>query len=120
MDYYNLLTILLFILFLFSLFYYIYKNKNTIIRYQTVKEYIDEDYNISSLDKLYKRKSCNDYCSKNMCDNYYQKLDYYKKCNNCQKKFKCFNHLTNECDLCLSFGINQCISPINPKDNLCK
>ena len=78
MNYYNSLTILLFILFLFSLFYYIYKNKNTIIRYQTVKEYNDEDYNTSSLDNLYKRKTCDDYCSKNMCDYYEQKLDIIK------------------------------------------
>ncbi len=120
MNYYNSLTILLFILFLISLFYYTYKNKNTIIRYQTVKEYNDEDYNISSLDNLYKRKTCDDYCSKNMCDYYEQKLDNYKKCSNCQTKLSCFNPVTNECESCLSFGINQCIIPTNPKDNLCK
>lgn len=123
MNYYNSLTILLMILFFISLFYYIYKNKNTIIGYQTVKEYNayrNEDYNISTLDKLYKRKSCDDYCSKTTCDEYERKMEYYKNCQDCQKKLLCFNPITNKCEMCISFGINQCSVPPNPINNLCK
>ena len=44
----------------------------------------------------------------------------YKKCSKCQSIFSCFNPVSNECESCLSFGINQCIIPKNPKDNLCE
>ena len=116
----HLITIVLIIIFLFSLSYYLYFNKNKIIGYQTIKSFEKQDADLSNLDDLYKRKTCNDYCSKNLCNNYEIKLNNYRKCLNCQKNFKCYNPFTNSCEFCFSFGINQCKTPINPKNNLCK
>lgn len=116
----HLITIILILLFLFSLFYFIYVNKNVIIGYQTIKDYKKADYDLSTLDNLYKRKTCDDYCSKKLCNNYENNLKNYKKCLDCQKKFQCYNSFTDKCEFCFSFGINQCKTPINPKNNLCQ
>jgi len=113
------ISIILIVLFFVLLFYYLYQNKNKIIGYQTIKDYTKPDYNFTKMNKIYKRNSCNDYCSKELCDNYDIDLQNYKKCLNCQGQFKCFNSYNNKCEFCYSFGLNQCKTPINPKNNIC-
>lgn len=113
------ISILLIFLFFALLIYYIYVNKNHIIGYQTIKDYNSIDYNMTKLNNKYKRKSCDDYCSKELCNNFNIDIDNYKKCLNCQGKFKCHNQNTDKCEYCLSFGFNQCTKPINPKNNMC-
>ena len=114
------ISIILIFLFFILLIYYIYLNKNYIIGYQTIKDYNSIDFNLNNLNNKYKRKSCDDYCSKEICNNFNIDVNNYKKCLNCQGKFKCYNSYTDSCDYCLSLGINQCKTPINPKYNLCK
>lgn len=115
----HLISIVLVVIFLFSFFYYLYKNKNSIIGYQTIKNFDKHDADLTKLDNLYKRKTCNDYCSSGICNNYEIKLNNYKKCLNCQKKFQCYNSFTDKCEFCFSFGINQCNAPENPINTLC-
>jgi hypothetical protein len=115
----HLVTIVLIIIFIFSLIYYLYFNKNTIIGYQTIKNFEKQNADLSKLDDLYKRKTCDDYCSTDICNNYKIKLNNHKECLNCQKKFQCYNPFTNQCEFCLSLGINQCDTPINPINTLC-
>ena len=119
MNIYTIVSIFLIILFFCLLFYYIYENQNKIISYQTTKQKKEKDYDLSKL-KKYKKTTCNDYCSNNLCDHYHTELYNYKKCLNCQKDFKCYNVFTNNCENCISFGINQCKMPLNPKNNFCK
>lgn len=116
----HFISIILIVLFLFSFVYYLYFNKNKIIGYQTIKNFEKQDADFTELDKLFKRKTCDDYCSRDVCTKYETELNNYKKCLTCQKNLKCFNPLTNQCEFCFSFGINQCKSPLNPKNNLCK
>lgn len=116
----NIVSFFLIFLFLTFLFYFIYKNKNNIISYQTIKKINQKNFDLNSLNKIYKRDGCNDYCSSQKCNNYEIDLYNYKKCLECQKKFKCYNSFTGNCETCMSFGIGQCKTPINPKYNLCK
>ena len=114
------ISIFLVFIFFVCLFYYIYKNKNNIVSYQTIKSPYKIDFDINKLNKSYHRNSCDDYCSKDLCNNYDIDLNNYIKCLECQKKLKCYNKLTNNCDFCFTFGIGQCKTPINPKNNLCR
>ena len=117
------ISIILIFIFFLLLFYYINLNKNNIISYQTIKQYKNTGINNKELNEIknkYKRTTCNDYCSKYICDKYNIKLNNYKNCLKCQKKFKCYNVFTNKCENCISFGIGQCKLPNNPKNNLCK
>ena len=117
------ISYILIFLFLGLLFYYINSNKNNIISYQTIKQFKGNGINKKELNEInnkYKRNSCNDYCSSELCDKYNIELNNFKNCLKCQKEFKCYNVFTNQCENCISFGIGQCKIPINPKNNLCK
>ena len=114
------ISLFLIIIFFTILFYTINKNKNLIISYQTIKQNKLKNYDLKKLNNEYERENCDDYCSRDICADYDVKLNNYKKCLECQKKFKCYNVFTDECENCISFGIGQCMTPVNPKYNLCK
>lgn len=114
------ISIILIILFFTLLFYYIYKNRNKVISYQIIKDnYVKKDYDLKNLNNKYKRYDCDDYCSARICKNYKIDKENYLKCLNCQAKFQCYNSNTDKCENCFSLGIGQCITPIDPKYNLC-
>ena len=112
----TLISILFFII--FTIYFTHYQNK--IIGYQIIYKSKDIDYDLNSLEKDLKRKNCNDYCDKSLCDQYNNKLEVYKKCIQCTRQFKCYNSINNRCKTCFSMGINQCHLPIDPKNNFCR
>lgn len=115
----NIIGVFLIILFFILIFYFINKNNNKIISYQTIKQNYKSDFDLSNVNKKYKKYNCNDYCSNEICNNYDTDLNNFRKCIECQKKLKCYNIFTNSCEPCITFGIGQCKKPINPKYNLC-
>ena len=112
--------IILFILFFMIFAYHVILSKNTVVGYQTIKEYNDIDYDLTKLNEKYHRKTCDDYCDLDICNQYEIDLDKYKKCLSCNRHFKCHNVFTDTCESCISLGINQCKMPINPKNKFCK
>lgn len=116
----NIIGVFLIILFFILIFYFIKKNNNKIISYQTIKQNYKTDLDLTNLNNKYKRTNCNDYCSKDKCNNYEIDLNNFKKCVDCQRNFKCYNLFSDKCEPCITFGLGQCKKPINPKYNLCK
>jgi hypothetical protein len=114
MDIFTFTGLLLCIIFMMFIFLRVFFQSNHIIGYQTIQNPNEVDYDVSPI-----KNDCRQFCQKEICDHYETELEDYKDCIQCKKKFQCYNVFTNQCENCISLGLQKCTFPIDPKNNFC-
>ena len=125
MNLYLALTVLFCILFFVVFFYFLFNEKNKLIKFIVIKDPIEDESNLYNTMNKYKTTKCENLCSPELCNDYLIQKIKYDLCKECKKEGKCYNQYKGICESCKNY--NTCEElfgcyvqpPINPLNNFC-